>query len=303
MKFAPDLSVSAAPRRYDGTVAQLPAAEGGIETVISQGGKFYRVHTFLTSGALTVTDGGAADVLVVGPGGPGGSTAGFTACGGGAGGDVIPAQLILEVGEHAITIGTSASPSVNPPPELGDATTALGLTALPGGRGGGRATTTAGQESAPTEGGGGHGMVNLAGINPDSFVGAVHTTSGKGGDGFEESTTGNPNRSGGGARGAGGDGQDADIDGGGDGGPGIASDIDGTLRIYGRGGGGGSRRGTAGAPNGTTGLNDGGAGENPGDGGGGASADGSGTHLGGPGADGIVIIRYEISEADYLEAA
>lgn len=70
------------------TILRLYAI-GGTETVITEGGKFYRVHTFTDVGTseLKVLKGGDVEYLVVGGGGAGGSSPDICiATGGGAGG-------------------------------------------------------------------------------------------------------------------------------------------------------------------------------------------------------------------------
>ena len=171
--------------------------------------------------------------MLVGPGGPGGSTDGWVSCGGGAAGDVVLQTINLAAGTYPIVIGESPLPAIDPPVALGTSTTAFGLTARPGGRGAGNnvgATTY-----LSVEGGGGRGTTD-----PVQSSGASHTTDFRGGAGID---TGGPAASaGGGGRGAGGDGQDAVPGQAGHGGPGIISGIDGTLKEYGRGGGAGTRK-------------------------------------------------------------
>ena len=62
------------------------SATGGTETTITDGGVTYRVHTFTSSGTLTVTSGGDVEYLVVAGGGGGGKGAyGGGGCGGAGG--------------------------------------------------------------------------------------------------------------------------------------------------------------------------------------------------------------------------
>lgn len=288
MKVIADLSATAARKAGGGVPAlTVAAASGGTESVIAQGGRYYRVHTFLTNGVLNVTGAGQFDLLLVGAGGPGGATT-FGASGGGSAGDVVAQTVTLAVGAHTISVGTGGVSTNETTRTSGGNTVAFGLTARGGGPGASRL------QSASNGGGGSHGQI----------AGSAHPTEYSGGNGAIGSTV--DDRAGGGGRGSAGNGVPA-IDGkAGDGGAAMTSDISGPSTIYGRGGGGG-RRGSAGggAPNGATGTGvaPGGPGSNPGDGGGGGSS-GSGTVAnGGPGANGIVIIRSEITEADYLEAA
>lgn len=262
----------------------LPAATGGTETVIEQGGDYYRVLTLLENGNIEVTSPGTFDLLLVGAGGPGGAAT-FGGMGGGSAGDVIAQPIYLEVGTYAITVGPGGISTNETTRTPGGDSVAFGLTARGGGPGASRLT-------AASDGGGGSYQIT---------AGAAHPTEHSGGNGISGSTI--DDRAGGGGRGSAGNGINA-VDGqAGNGGPATSSDINGTATNYGRGGGGG-RRGTTGAgtPNGATGQANGGPGVNPGDGGGGASSAGSTVANGGPGAAGIVILRFETTQADF-EAA
>ena len=262
-------------RRFRRPAPTGPAATGGTETVINpEPGRFFRVHTFLTGGTLSVnSEITTAEYLLIGGGGPGGAAT-FGSGGGGSAGDVIAQQITLAVDTYAISVGEGGVCVSSESATKGGDTTAFDLTARGGGVGGSR-------DLAPNDGGGGADFRNP--------TGAAHPTSFTGGDG----TVGEENdeRAGGGGRGAAGDGEDATLLKGGDGGAAIISDISGASVAYGRGGGGGRRGGAAGDPNGGGPAKaGGGAGLNPGDGGGGAASTAS-VMLGGPGGDGIAIIR------------
>ena len=276
-------------RRRD-TPTPPPAASGGTETVINpSAGEFYRVHTFLESGNLTVTQGGSARIRMAAGGGPGsGVIVQFGATGGGSAGDVIEQDVVLTSGTHEMVVGPGGS-SIDD--TAGGNSEALGLIALGGGRGASRERTSEVLSEA-TDGGGGQGSTSA--ISTD---GAAHPTSFQGGAGLGSDIDGDL-RSGGGGRGAAGDGEDATSIKGGDGGAGITSDISGVPETWGRGGGGGRRGVNAGAPNGASLTNNGSPGINPGDGGGGGSSEGTSTR-GGDGADGRVVVRYQITEAEY----
>lgn len=274
------------------------AATGGTLTDITDpiSDETYTGHIFREDGDLVVTQGGEVEVMLVGPGGSGGSSDGWVAAGAGAGGDVVLQTINLPAGTYPIVIGTSPLPDIDTPPTLGTATTAFGLTALPGGHGSGN-TVDAPSEAFnaslyfAVEGGGGMGRPDA----PDK-IGAAHTTGFKGGDGIQ--TGGQARNASGGGRGAGGNGQDGVSGQAGDGGPGVVSGIDGTLKEYGRGGGGSARRNgwLGGAPNGprgnTSGAN-GGFGVNPGDGGAGGHGESGNRAKGGSGGPGIVVVRYK----------
>lgn len=250
---------------------------GGAETLLSQGGKYYRIHTFIVSGDLVVSSESTVEILLVGGGGPGAGGSTFGAGGGGSAGDVVSETITLEAGTYNITIGQRGYCLSQSEATAGGDTTAFSLLARGGGVGGSR-------NYVATDGGGGADFTNTVGaIHPSGFRGGTGTV------GSEASA-----RSAGGGRGTLGDGDDAVSFQGGNGGPGTSSDITGSAVEYGRGGGGGSRT-TGGAPNGANSSESGNAGANPGDGGGGGSQSG----LGGDGADGTAIIRYEITEAEY----
>lgn len=273
------------------------SAEGGTLSDITDpvSGDSYTGHFFYENGTLTVTQDGEVEIMLVGPGAPGGSSAGWVACGGGAGGDVVFQTLNLTAGNYPIVIGESPLPDIDTAPTLGTATTAFGLTALPGGHGPGNTVGAPADAFTASiypaiEGGGGRGTTD------NDRVGASHTTGFKGGDGLDSGFI--AGTLGGGGRGAAGDGQDAVVGKAGDGGPGVVSGITGTLREYGRGGGGATRKSgwTGGAPNGAYGSNgaeDGNFGVNPGDGGGGAHGEGGGRGKGGSGGPGLVVVRYK----------
>ena len=73
-------------------------ATGGTESTYTG----YKVHTFNSSGTLTVTKGGKVEALMVAGAGAGG---GHHAGGGGAGGLIVLTEAILGAQEYAISIG------------------------------------------------------------------------------------------------------------------------------------------------------------------------------------------------------
>lgn len=285
MKLTTDLSMTRAQRRHGRAVGPLPEAEGGIETVMEQGGKFWRVHTYLESGLLDVKRAGDVEYLAVAGGEKGGDNGGG---GGGAGGyrkfvageahNTASAPLALSVGEIQITVGDAAE------------NTSIGalLEALAGGRGGdhfGAGGDPAQPGGCGGGGGGGTGSAESNGL----LAGASGSQGGDGGDGYSNNADAS-RRAGGGGGGGTGNGQNGSDSAGGLGGAGIVTEISGTEQGYCRGGDGRARNQTAvtvpAAPN----TGDGGPGQN-------SSAAGL------AGGSGIVIIRYEITEAEYLEAA
>jgi len=93
------------------------SASGGTETTYESGGKTYKVHTFTSSGTLTVDFEGHADVLVVGGGGAGGTTgvSGSNGTGGGGGGGVRQVtNVYLNGGSHTITVGAGGASTQDP---------------------------------------------------------------------------------------------------------------------------------------------------------------------------------------------
>ena len=276
-----------------------PTASGGIETVIEQGGNFYRVHTFLTSGTLTVTSGGSAEILMVGGGGSGGSSGPFGGGGGGGAGGLLIGSETLTTGSHSIAVGTGGDfiSGNHIPGNPGADSSAFGLTAIGGGRGG------SGNSGGPTLGGSGGGQGAIA--NSVEFPDNVSGTAGQGNDGGQALP---PNGGGGGGAGAPG-GTPPDISTAANGGDGLQSSITGS-QVYYAGGGAGS-----GPTQGETAINPargvggqgGGGGEGSIDGvdgtGGGGAAGLSNVDRSGKGGDGIVIVRYEITEEEFNDAA
>jgi hypothetical protein len=115
-------------------------ASGGQETIVDRGGRRFKVHTFLTSGTLSVDKSVAPfTVAVVGSGGSGGGgfigAAGYAGGDGGGGGGWETA-LTIPVGDLAITVGAGGAASVyNGGGQSGGLTTALTVTVGSGGGG------------------------------------------------------------------------------------------------------------------------------------------------------------------------
>lgn len=112
-------------------IKNTPVGTGGnFTTTYSDGGKTYKVHTFLTGGTLSLTKGGPADILIIAGGGAGGGI--YYAGGGGAGGFVYYKEKELNLGDYSITVGTGGqSAGAN-----GQNSTFTGLTTAIGGGGG-----------------------------------------------------------------------------------------------------------------------------------------------------------------------
>lgn len=303
-------------------------ATGGEVTTVGA----YTVHTFTSSADFEVdigTTDGEIEYLIVGGGGAGGS--GRHAGAGGAGG-MLTGTTNITSGTYTFTIGAGGtSLRAAPPSTNGQDTTALGFTAVGGGRGGDHGVTPLNE--AAGNGGSGGSAAHTAGLAPGTG------TAGQGNDGSRAVPDRTLGPSGGGAGGNGlanGTGNETTSTGAADdGGPGLQSNIDGNNYYYagggggaaspqspsylgnwsggdgGIGGGGGgscsSNAGSGGAGGGsarnngapgvvtqTTNACHGGAGgANTGGGGGGAAGwSSTGNGDGGNGGSGIVIVRY-----------
>ena len=246
----------------------------------------YKYITYNSSGTLTCTVAGLADVLVIGGGGGGGvgSAASNGAAGGGGAGAAINTAYLLNPGTYSVTIGAGGASVTN-----GNAS-ALGAIActVGGGRG---ASYNAGNLFTFYAGGCGGGANGSTATSHPGGVTTMTSDFGKNGGagGLSASAP-----SGGGGGGTSTAGVNAVTVVAGNGGAGISSSITGSAANYG-GGGGGSRwdgtgtNGTGGAGGGGAGVNNaaGTAGTaNTGGGGGGGSSAG-----GGNGGSGVVIIR------------
>lgn len=274
--------------------ASGPAATGGTETVIDDGGTYYRVHAFTGDGTLTFSRDTDVEYLIVAGGGSGGEVHQYeSAGGGGAGGlltnvggtlrSVTSGAKLITVGDGGQVILDETEKRIGTP---GEDSTFDGLTAF-GGGGGYAQNFTVGSTSDINGGSGG-------GINIGSSLG----TPGQGNDGGVYA----PGGAGGGGAGAVG-GSDPDRFGG----DGLSNDITGTDVTY-AGGGAGIDNPTTTTDAGLGGAGGGGdyTSVNGVDGLGGGGA-GGGYNAGysvpaGSGGSGIVIVRYEITEAEYLAA-
>jgi hypothetical protein len=291
-------------------MSQVAATGGDTVEDIQVGTKFYRVHKFTTPGlgTLTISEGGEVEVLVVGGGGGGGANLG----GGGGGGGFVSGTFSVAPGPRNVFVGsggnggtrtddagvvteTASTPGVD--------SFIFNITAVGGGRGGGRSGT--GADGGPGGSGGG-GAGDFGSTLPADALGGLGTAGqgNDGGKGLKADRSGGGG--GGGASQAGADGASGGLrPAGGKGGNGLASAITGTSVTYaGGGGGGGGTGGAAGTGGGgaggvfTTGdfgVSNGANGTNGLGGGGGGGGQGPGSRVGGNGGSGIVIVRYEIS--------
>ena len=251
----------------------------------------FAYKTFTSSGTLTVTTAGFADIVVCGGGGQGGSgtTLSGAGGGGGAGGSIALTNAYLPVGTWTVKVGGAGAPSVvatyaSPSGGLGGSLRAgwpVANVGADGGSGGG--------------GGGGGAYAGGTGLGPYGFDGG--STSGA-----------NGGASGGGGAGALGA-NSASSGNGGNGGAGTTTNIAGTTPTgayvagsyaYGGGGGGGTYNatagtGTSGGGNGADFVNNATAGAaNKGGGGGGGFANNSGQSVGALGGSGFVIVRVAV---------
>ena len=273
------------------TAVALPSG-GSIQTYSG-----YRSHKFTSSGTWTntalVT---SADVLIVAGGGGGGAD---NSGGGGAGGMLVQTGVSVSAQNYSISIGGGgtgayeSSGDGGPYATNGANSSALGYTAVGGGRGG-----SAGGANANSGGSGGGG----SGENANGTGGAG--TSGQGNAGGNHNSGG-----GGGGGGKGAVGQRGNIRGstqGGLGGVGAQNNYEtGSNQYYAAGGNGGNENGdydTAPAVNGIGGRtnpNNSSRGQNgvddTGSGGGACTHESSAdSPAGGDGGDGVVIIRYAL---------
>ena len=254
-------------------------ANGGTVTTITENGTTYRVHTFTTSGTLSVVEGGVVEVLVVAGGGGGGVCYGG---GGGAGGVKYDNSYDLTAGQSVtVTVGNGGTNQVDQVGNGGPGGNSVfgSITTTGGGYGGGVCGNQGGNGGS---GGGGSGTGG-------SSIAGGNGVAGQGNNGNSSIFEGG---GGGGGASSGGLSQDRQ------GGNGILFSINGTPTYYGGGGsgggftlldgglGGGGKGGIALAP----GVAD--ATTNTGGGGGGSIISGSGTS--GLGGSGIVIVRYPI---------
>ncbi len=291
------------------------AMTGGTTAVYQSEGSYWRSHSFLAAGTLTVSRAVSARYLVVHGGGAGGANRG----GGGGGGDVLSGVVTLATGSQAVVIGAGGIAAVSTAAIGGNggrsSLGSIGLTeGAPGGGGG--STVNLNAPSTGGSGGGGWGHDTSRGIG-----GAAAGLGYKGGDGLIRSSGG----VGGGGGGAGGIGLTPTTTTAGNGGPGVASAIqDGTTRYYGAGGGGGADPRASAGLCGAGGSGVGGRGSDmfqrdgkgsivatagtngTGSGGGGGGLPTLVSHtqsMGANGGSGVVIVAYAITEAEYLAQA
>jgi hypothetical protein len=275
-------------------------ANGGTVSTVIENGINYRVHTFTSSGTLTVLSAGIVEVLTVAGGGGGGAYA--AGAGAGAGGVLFNTDYSVTTGNKTVTIGGGGAGQdyTVTNPSNGSNSVMDSLTAVGGGYGGqGWGGNVGGNGGS---GGGGAGY--------DGTQGTFTTAGGTGtpGQGFNggigRGISGNRGAGGGGG-GAGLPGGDSTTNSGGDGGNGRQISINGTATYYGGGGGGGDYGSANGGQGGLggggnvsggngSGVPGGNGGTNTGGGGGGSRSATSERWNCGNGRSGKVIIRYRI---------
>ena len=274
-------------------------AAGGTESNVTISGVVYKVHTFTSSGTLTVSSGGEFEFLLIAAGGGGGcGTAGGGGAGGyrtnvsgqsSGGGASAEGTAELSAGSHTITIGAGGAGAVtNSSDATNGAVTSIGSIVQASGGGAGGEGNPSNTRRAGQPGGSGGGAWEYSG---DSG-GAGSGTSGQGYAGGASAATG-----GAGGGGAGGTaGAHSSNTQNYDGGPGVSNNINGTATSRAGGGGGGLAGQSSASDGGGAGANGSATGTsgtaNTGGGGGGGWAYASGN--GGSGGSGLVIIRYRI---------
>jgi hypothetical protein len=277
---------------------------GGTETTYGS----YKVHTFLTSGSLVVTNVPltfTADVLVVGGGGAGGSgnSGAYEAGGGGAGGMLVVPNHPISSGTFTVTVGNGGtadtttiplnygghSELATPTPIRAEGGGAGGMNAVNPGGYGGSAGGNRRDGTTPTP----VAANRVAGPAPSNPAPA---TPGQGNGGGTAYASG-ADSGGGGGGGAGGAGGAGGTNTGGPGGVGAPNNYRTGSPVFYAGGGGGIGFSQTSGPSGGNGGGGGGGTTgtpgttNTGGGGGGGNASGP-VNNGGNGGPGIVVIRY-----------
>jgi hypothetical protein len=273
-------------------ISNTISADGGTMTYNTINGLRYKVHTFTSSGTLTVGRGGEIELLVVGGGGGGGRGRGG---GGGAGGLIYKERYTVGSGDITVTVGAGGSGgTVNSQVAPSGGNSVFGtLTAIGGGGGAGSLAVTNSFLSGATGGSGGGGSGNNPNPGPGGVGGNNTDTQGsKGGASYSDNISYTAAGGGGGAGGLGGS---AVLNVAGAGGPGLQYSINGTNSFYAAGGGGGgdgsatpASGGSSIGGNGRNGAVGENATANTGSGGGGGGT----LQNGGNGSNGIIIVRY-----------
>ena len=277
-------------------------ATGGVVTNIVENGILYRVHTFTSSGTLTVVNAGKMEVLCVAGGGGGGAYA--AGAGAGAGGLIYNTDYSVTTGNKTVTVGAGGAGQdyTVTNPSNGSDSLMDSLTAVGGGYGGQGWGGNVGGNGGSGGGGAGYDG-NYPPVNPIISGGSGTVGQGHNG-GVGRGISGNRGAAGGGG-GAGAPGGDSTTNSSGNGGDGKQISINGTATYYAGGGGGGDYGSSNGGQGGlggggnvsggnSSGIPGGNGGTNTGGGGGGSRSATPDSWNGGNGGSGIVIVRYRI---------
>lgn len=255
----------------------------------------YKIHTFTSSGTITMNQPGWVEYLVIGGGGGGAS-------GGGGAGGMRTGSIFLPPGPTSLIVGAGGTGKIqqNAAPynaigTSGSDSSMGSLVSIGGGAGG----AYAGADRFGRNGGSGGGGGGL--FTAETSASGGSGVAGQGNSGGTSNATVNAGAGGGGGAGAAGEAGQASR--GGNGGAGLSSAISGVSVTYAGGGAGGEVSGSSGATGGAGGGGNapanaaGGNGlVNSGGGGGGGSSDGTAAYpVGGNGGSGIVIIRYPVT--------
>ena len=275
-------------------------ANGGTISTVVENGIRYRVHTFTSSGTLTVLSAGKMEVLSVAGGGGGGAYA--AGAGAGAGGLIYNTDYSVTTGNKTVTVGAGGAGQdyTVTNPSNGSNSVMDSLTSVGGGYGGQGWSGNVGGNGG--SGGGGAGYDGTQGTY--TTAGGTGTVGQGHNGGIGRGISGNRGAGGGGG-GAGAPGGDSTTNSSGDGGNGKQISINGTATYYAGGGGGGDYGSANGGQGGLggggnvsggngSGVPGGNGGTNTGGGGGGSRSATSDSWNGGNGGSGIVIVRYRI---------
>lgn len=248
-------------RAYDGTTWNLvgassyAVASGGTTSSITASGVNYKLHTFTTSGTLTISTAGFVDIMAIGAGGGGHGTVNLpTQYGGGGGGAEIFLDMrrYMNAGTYSIVIGAGVAQGMGNRTYMNDNAFGFGVLAA---QGGGSGSYVGGGVSYGGAGGGGGayggaygGGTTIFGRGISRDGGQAAANAGGGGGGGLGGNGGNASGSTGGA---GGNGADISV---------FLGQSAGTTIRCGGGGGGGNPAGANGTGTGAANTGGGNAG-------------------------------------------
>jgi hypothetical protein len=273
------------------------------DTIVN--GTSYRVHLFTntTTSTFVVQSPGEIEYLIIAGGGAGSKAHSTNTSGGGGGGGVVLGTTNVTTQSYSIVVGeggTCSTASGNRTGTNGSNSSAFGLTAIGGGRGGDGANVSANGAS----GGSGGGAGSYSGSATRAHTGGSATQNSAGSPGFGNAGGSHSGTSGNGGCGGGGAGSPGQADGfaGGNGtvgGFGITSDITGIKVMYAAGGGSSPWQDNTPGKGGVGGGGDAGGNGIPApfdglDGAGGGGGGSKSNSTAGNGGDGVVAIRYPL---------